>query len=103
LKWQGPQHQLTAAQTAVEGENHKKDWSKYSRKQIATKPAPTKMTEAELGPLLGQLLYDPIDERVVSQDRGLITDVELVQTKPETGEGPNIPISKQAKAQYANL
>lgn len=60
------------------------DWSKYSRKQIATRPAPTQITEADLGPLLGQLLYDPLDERVVSQDRGLITEVDLVQTKPET-------------------
>lgn len=62
----------------------KMDWLKYLRKQIATKPAPTQITEADLGPLLGQLLYDPLDERVVSEDRGLITDVELVQTKPET-------------------
>jgi hypothetical protein len=65
----------------------KMDWSKCSRKQIATKSVPMNITEADLGPLLDQLfydpLYDPIYERVASQDRGLITDVEFVQTKPE--------------------
>jgi len=62
----------------------KMDWSKYPGQQITNKPTPTKITEADLGPLLGQLLYDPLDERAVSQDRGLITDVEVVQTKPES-------------------
>jgi len=53
--------------------------SKRPRKQIATEPVTTKITEADLGPLLGQLLYDSLDERAVS-----ITDVEAVQTKPGT-------------------
>ena len=35
-------------------------------------------TEQDLAPLLGQLLYDPLDELAVFQDRGLIADVKLV-------------------------
>jgi hypothetical protein len=66
----------------------KMHWSKYSRKQTATKRAPMKIAEADLGPLLGQLLYDPLDERVISQDRGLITDAR------NRLEGPDITISK---------
>jgi hypothetical protein len=61
----------------------KMDWSKHPRKQVATK-LETKIREADLGPLLGQLLYDPLDERAVSQEHGLIPDVEVVQTKPES-------------------
>jgi hypothetical protein len=61
----------------------KTGWSKRPRKQTATEPVPTKITEADLGPLLGQLLYDSLDERAVSPD-GLITDVEAVQTKLAT-------------------
>jgi hypothetical protein len=74
----------------------KMNWSKYRRKQAA-KPAPTKITEADLGPLLGQLLYDPLDERAAPQDRSLITHVEVVQTKPETLEDPHIPIPTHAQ------
>jgi hypothetical protein len=81
----------------------KMDRSKYSRKQIAMKPAPTKITGADLGPLLGQLLYDPLEEKIVPQDRGLISDVEFVRIKPETREVPNISMSEQAKAQCAKL
>ena len=68
----------------------KMNWSKCRRKHIATKPAPTKITEAELGPLLGQLLYDPLDERAAPQDRSLITDVESL-------EDPHIPIPTRAQ------
>jgi hypothetical protein len=35
-------------------------------------------TEQDLAPLLGPLLYDPLDELAVFQDRGLITDVKVV-------------------------
>jgi hypothetical protein len=44
-------------------------------------------TEEDLAPLLGQLLYDPLDELAVFQDRGLITDVKVVEAdepKPHT-------------------
>jgi hypothetical protein len=75
----------------------KMNWSKYRTKQIAAKPAPTKITEEDLGPLLGQLLYDPLDERAAPQDRSLITDVEVIQTKPETLEDPHIPILTHAQ------
>ena len=34
-------------------------------------------TEEDLAPLLGQLLYDPLDELAVFQDRGLIMDVKM--------------------------
>jgi len=75
----------------------KMNWSKYRTKQIAAKPAPTKITEEDLGPLLGQLLYDPLDERAAPRDRSLITDVEVIQTKPETLEDPHIPILTHAQ------
>lgn len=75
----------------------KMNWSRYRRKQIAPKPPPTKITEADLGPLLGQLLYDPLDERAAAQDRSLITNLEVVQTKPETLEDPHIPIPSRAQ------
>ena len=61
----------------------KMDRSKYPGKQIANQPSPTKIPEADLGPLLGQLLYDPLDEKATSQDSGLITGVDVVQTKPK--------------------
>jgi hypothetical protein len=43
-------------------------------------------TEGDLAPLLGQLLYDPLDELAVFQDRGLMKDVRM-----DDPDGPELP------------
>jgi hypothetical protein len=49
-------------------------------------------TEEDLAPLLGQLLYDPLDELAVFQDRGLIEDVKIVGPDEPDEPQPEIPL-----------
>jgi hypothetical protein len=45
--------------------------------------------EEDLSPLLGQLLFDPLDELATFQDRGLIADVKVVD--PDEPKPDSIP------------
>lgn len=47
-------------------------------------------TEEDLVPLLEQLLYDPLDELAVYQDRGLIGGVKIVG--PNEPDEPDVPL-----------
>ena len=47
-------------------------------------------TEEDLAPVLGQLLYDPLDELAVFQDRGIITDVKLAGPDEPQSDGVNL-------------
>jgi hypothetical protein len=61
-------------------------------------------TEQDLAPLLDQLLYDPLDELAVFQDRGLITDVRIVgpdepemDVPPERDAPPMLDLNSMRK------
>jgi len=49
--------------------------------------------EEDLSPLLGQLLFDPLDELGTLQDRGLIVDVRMLDPdEPESDGADDVPI-----------
>ena len=49
-------------------------------------------TEEDLAPLLGQLLFDPLDELTTFQDRGLIRDVKMLDAdNPESDGADGVP------------
>lgn len=55
-------------------------------------------TEEDLSPLLGQLLFDPLDELATFQDRGLITDVKLLDPDEPKSDGiPAIDLNPRRK------